>query len=363
MDPRPLFLASAFEHSSDGILITDLDGKILDVNPAFVQLYGYHREEAVGKKTNILRSRCSTDAFYQAMWRSINDRGEWKGEITDRAKDGSEIPIWLSITPVIREGKRIGYMGIEIDMRAKKELERRALEAERLAAVGRMSSQVAHEIRNPLSSISLNVELLKEELDSLRKPNPGSAVKEAESLLKAIQKEVDRLAEIAGDYLRFSRLPQPKKETVNLNDHFETVINFFREEGRRRSIDILFRKCEKITYLAIDPKQMEQALLNLVKNAFDAMPSGGTVEVGILEENGAVVAFVRDEGFGMDELTRRRIFDPFFTTKEAGTGLGLALVRQVAAEHGGTVWCESIPEKGTTFFIRLPVPKESVKEK
>ncbi len=346
--------ASAFEHSTDAMLITDLGGKMVEINPAFTQLFGYARTEAVGNSTRILRSRYSSDDFYRQMWQSITTKGEWKGEIINRAKDGSEIPIWLSITPIVDDGKKVGYMGIEIDMREKKELERRALEAERLAAVGRMSSQVAHEVRNPLSSISLNVELLRGELETIQDGKDPGKISEAHVLLKAIEREVDRLSELAGDYLKFSRLPQHKKEVTNLNDLIATLLGFLREESRQHHIEIVFQPCENLPSLAMDMKQMEQAILNLVKNAFDAMPSGGKIEVGVKKEDKSAVIFVRDEGIGMDEETCKKAFDPFFTTKEKGSGLGLSLVRQVVAEHGGSVWCESVREKGTTFFLRIP---------
>lgn len=357
-DRRLTLFLSAFDHSTDAILLTDLKGTILQVNNAFSRLFGYSREESIGQTTRILRSRYSTNEFYREMWRSINSKGEWKGEIINRTKDGNEIPIRLSITPVIHEGIKVGYMGIEIDMRERKELERRALEAERMAAVGRMSSQVAHEVRNPLSSISLNAELLRDELHSIQAHQDFKKVEEAKTLLKAIEKEVDRLDELAGDYLKFSRLPQHKRETTNLNELLTSLSEFLQEEARRRDIRMVLQPCKELPKISVDPKQLEQALLNLVKNAFEAMPKGGKVEVGILGEDQSAVLFVRDEGTGMDEETRRKIFDPFFTTKEKGTGLGLSLVRQVVAEHGGSVWCESVKEKGTTFFIRIPTSRE-----
>lgn len=348
-----LFL-SAFEHSTDAMLLTNLGGIITDINPAFTLLFGYTREEAVGQTTRILRSNHSTDAFYRAMWKSITAKDEWKGEIINRAKDGRNIPIWLSITPVVHRGQKIGYMGIEMDMREKKDLERRALEAERLAAVGKISSQVAHEVRNPLSSISLNAELLREELDTLvKEPNPVK-IAAANSLLQAIEREVGRLSELAGDYLTFSRLPKHHKQSTDLNELVMIHLDFLREEARRRGIEVLFHPCAGLSPMSVDPRQLEQVLLNLVKNALEAMPEGGRVEVRVAKEDHAVVLSVRDEGTGMDEETRKKIFDPFFTTKERGTGLGLSLVQQVVDEHGGEVWCESGKAKGTTFFIRIP---------
>lgn len=344
----------AVEYSTDAILLTDVQGKIFHVNPAFTKLFGYPFAEAVGQTTRILRSHYSSDELYRDMWQSINVKGEWKGEIVNKAKDGSEIPVWLSITPVFHKGVKIGYMGIELDMREKKELERRAIEAERLAAVGRMSSQVAHEVRNPLSSISLNVELLREEFESLAQSSDPAKLKEADSLLKAIEKEVDRLVELAGDYLKFSRLPQHNKKLTNLDELCTALFGFLKEEARRRHIKIAFEKNANPHYASVDPKQIEQALLNLVKNAFDAMPEGGKVHAGIREEDGAAIIFIRDEGIGMDEETLKKVFDPFFTTKEKGSGLGLSLVRQVVSEHGGSVWCESVKNQGTTFYIRFP---------
>ncbi|HHL70984.1 MAG TPA: PAS domain-containing sensor histidine kinase, partial [Bacteroidetes bacterium] len=150
---------SAFLNSTDAIIITNLHGKITEANTAFLELFGYSHDEVIGRTTSFLRSSRTSDELYRQMWTSLEEKGEWKGEIYNRTKHGEEIPVWLSITSVYEDDKRVGYMGFEIDMRPQKKLEKRILQSERLAVIGKMAAKVAHEIRNPLSSISLNTEL------------------------------------------------------------------------------------------------------------------------------------------------------------------------------------------------------------
>jgi len=346
--------SNAFEHSTDGILLTDLKGRIIDVNPAFTRLFGYSRKEVVGRTTKLLRSHNSTDEFYSEMWRSIQSKGEWKGQIINRTKAGVEIPVLLSITPIFQDNQQIGYMGIEIDLREREEFERRILMAERLAAIGKMSSHVAHEVRNPLSSISLNMELIQDEIDVLCQSQDTAQTSEMNTLMGAVQKEVDRLTELVEDYLKFSRLPKHKKESVDLNELLEESIQFLARDAHQQDIDLIYTPINKKVCLFADPKQIYQVLLNIVNNAFDSMSSGGEVRISLRVEADAIVICVKDHGPGIESEEIKKIFDPFYSTKEQGTGLGLPMVQQVMHEHGGLVWCESEIGKGTTFYLQLP---------
>ncbi|MBI4042302.1 MAG: PAS domain S-box protein [Deltaproteobacteria bacterium] len=345
---------SAFENSSDAILITDLTGRMGQTNRAFTDLFGYTQEEALGKGTNLLRSAHSSDEFYQKMWASIQTRGEWKGEIVNRDKWGEEIPIWLTITPIYEGERKIGYMGIEIDLREKKQLEERLLRAEKLAAIGQMSAQVAHEIRNPLSSVSLNTELLVDEITHVK----GEEAVEAKRLLNSISSEVDRLSAICDEYLRLSSLPKPVFDTVQVNDVLRQLSSFLAAGADRMRIEVRMELDPALQNICADSRQLEQAFLNLMKNAFEAMPEGGLLSIETHSRASGVEILFSDTGRGMVEGIRKKLYDPFFTTKDKGTGLGMTITLQIIEQHGGKIECLSAYGRGTTFSVYLPLTPE-----
>jgi signal transduction histidine kinase len=214
--------------------------------------------------------------------------------------------------------------------------------SERLAAIGRIAAQITHEIRNPLSSISLNAEEL------------GERAPQARELCDAIVREVDRLTSITEEYLRFARLPKPQMQLANVNDTVRDLLDFVRPELVASGVQAEVSLSPELPRVMADEGQLRQLLLNLVRNAREAMPGGGHLRVATRGGEGAVEIEVRDAGPGIPPERLQRIFDPFFTTKERGTGLGLALAQEVAQEHGGQLTCESTPGAGTIFTLRLP---------
>jgi signal transduction histidine kinase len=224
-----------------------------------------------------------------------------------------------------------------------------AVSNERLAAIGKMAAHVTHEIRNPLSSIGLNVELLEEEL---KKESPRS---ESLALLSAIAREVERLGMLSEEYLRVARLPSPRMEAENIAGMVRGVIEFARPEIERAGCTISLRVDETLPPALFDEAQIRQALVNLLRNAREAMPDGGSIEVRVLAHGMSVAIDVDDRGGGIPGEIRARVFDPFFSTKGEGTGLGLAISRQIVEAHGGTITCEPREGGGTRFRITLPI--------
>jgi signal transduction histidine kinase len=252
----------------------------------------------------------------------------------------------------------IGDLAREFDAMADaiQERERRLIRSERLATVGRMAAQIAHEVRNPLSSIGLNAELLGDEL--------AVGADEARRLIASIIGEVDRLAEITETYLRFARLPRPKLENEDLGVIVRSVVDFSRGELAQDGIEILVDIAPDLPELPADESQLRQALINLVRNAREAM-AGSTakrLEIGVRADRaaGRLTVRVSDSGTGIDRADLGKIFDPFFSTKERGTGLGLALVQQIVVDHGGQIDVESAAGRGTTFTLSFPSATSSV---
>ncbi len=239
-----------------------------------------------------------------------------------------------------------------------------ALSNERLAAIGKMAAHVTHEIRNPLSAMGLNIEMLEEEVLQLdassRRERSETKETEAKVLLRAIKREVERLEHLSEEYLRVARLPQPRMEAEDVAASVREIVAFARPEieNAKCSADLVVD--DDLPPALFDEAQLRQALLNLLRNAREAMPGGGPIEVRVEAEGMSVVIGVGDRGGGIPEEIRSRVFDPFFSTKGEGTGLGLAITRHIVEAHGGAVTCEPRAGGGTLFRIALPIAPASV---
>jgi two-component system NtrC family sensor kinase len=228
--------------------------------------------------------------------------------------------------------------------------------AERLATIGKMAAHISHEIRNPLSSIGLNLELLEEEIAGL------DAKPEAAQLLGAIQGEVDRLSRITEQYLAAARQPRLHPEPARLDEIVRDCHAFVRPELERAGLESRVECDRDLPAVEVDQAQLRQALLNLLRNAQEATPRGGEIVLSVRRApEGGVAIWVDDSGQGVPEELRSAIFDPFCTTKERGTGLGLAVTRSIVEAHGGTIHCEPRAGGGTRFCLALPAPERGAR--
>jgi two-component system sensor histidine kinase PilS (NtrC family) len=227
-------------------------------------------------------------------------------------------------------------------------------QAERLTSLGLLSAGMAHEIRNPLASISGSIEILKEEIDG--------AVQH-QQLMDIILREVGRLNSLIADFLLFARPTPPGKELIHLNGIVEEVLKVFVHSPECGPEIRLATHFQDEIYLPGDAQQIKQVFWNLIINAAQAMPAGGELRVELRrrssqsdpEEPSQGEIVISDTGTGIEEDELNKIFNPFFTTKEKGTGLGLSIVHKIVESYGGRITVRSQPNKGTTFTIYLPV--------
>lgn len=265
-------------------------------------------------------------------------RGDYSEEVPTDAKD--------DVGVLAREFNRMSasLRAREIELREKQEA---LLRSDKLATVGRMATQITHEIRNPLSAIGLNAELLAEEI-------AGIGSEEALRLCEAIGREVDRLEDVTEQYLRLARPVKPRLSRDDVGVLVRDLAQFVGPELESAGVKLRLDLPEQLP-AEIDEPQLRQALLNLVRNAKEAMPQGGTLTLGARARPPSEIEIVvEDSGEGMSEEAIQRVFEPFFTTKERGTGLGLSLTQQIVQQHGGRLECESAPDRGTTFRVVLP---------
>ncbi|HSB42930.1 MAG TPA: ATP-binding protein [Methylomirabilota bacterium] len=227
------------------------------------------------------------------------------------------------------------------------------VESERMATVGRLSLKVAHEVRNPIAAIELNAELLGDLVQG-RVSEDGT---EATTLVGAIREQVTALDALTEEYLAFARFPRPQFEEDSVNDMVGAVAEFFRPLATRQGIEVKVATDPSVPPMEIDRTLLRQAVVNLVKNAFEAVSQGGTVTLTTSRVGETVEISVSDSGPGISPEVGRRLFEQFFTTKPQGTGLGLSITRQIVEEHGGKIRWHSAPGTGATFTMAVPIQK------
>ncbi|MFW6051494.1 MAG: ATP-binding protein [Myxococcota bacterium] len=329
------------------VVVVDGGGTVRTVNPAAARVLELD-EGAVDRNVRELGLPRRIEGLADAFGR-VSSGGEPEVLTAVPFGDG-ERHVNVLVTPFGEEargdGGRRAVLLVAEDVTEELETKARLIQTERLAAIGKMAAHVTHEVRNPLSSIGLNVEMLEEEM--------GQGDPEAKGLIGAIQRELDRLTGITEEYLRLARLPAPQLEPDDAGDLVRQVAEFVAPEMRGAGVELAVRVADGLPVVAIDESQLRQALLNLLRNAREAMPEGGRVDLEVDAAGGGVRIRVRDRGPGIPAEQRDRIFDLFYTTKERGTGLGLPLTQQIVVAHGGTVRCEGGPGQGTTFELWLP---------
>lgn len=264
---------------------------------------------------------------------------------------GSPLLLDLTVAPYQDEsGAARGVLWVCDDVTDTVHTKHQLLLAERLAAVGRLSAQVAHEIRNPLSAIGLNAELLEEELMLVLAPDAAS---EAKILLRAIGSEIERLTEVTETYLHMARLPRPNVRFCDINQLLADLFVMLNEEMRQHHVSVVWDVATPPPQTRVDPGQLRQALINIIRNSREAMADGGVLRVVTRQEVAGCRIEIHDNGPGIAPEVLPRVFEPFYSTKPQGTGLGLSLTQQIVSEHSGTVELQS-QGNGTCVIIHLP---------
>jgi signal transduction histidine kinase len=286
------------------------------------------------------------------------------------------VPPWVGWPPVVILSVLVGLPAVALGLvadwerRARGEVERlndeltgtlnrlqtaqqELLVAERMATVGRLSLKVAHEVRNPISAIELNAEILQD----IVRESPGKDMEEAAGLVASIRDQVNTLDALTEEYLAFARFPKPHFDEESINDLVRELADFVRPVATRQGLTVRVETDPAVPMLEVDRSLLRQAVLNLVKNGLEALSSGGELTIVSRLYLAAVEIDVSDTGGGISDDVASRLFEPFFTTKPQGTGLGLSIATQIVEEHGGELRWRNEPGRGVTFTIRLPMKR------
>ena len=341
----------AFLTSSNPIEVTDRNGILIDVNPAFEATYGYSRAECLGKKPNIVMSSQTSRELYKRMWADLLDpnRGHWSGELLNRDRWGNERPVFLTITAVKNDaGEATHYVGVAVDLSERKMWEQLAAHSDRLASLGQLAAGVAHEINTPLANVMLVAESLRR-----RAADPWTRGR-----AETIAGQVEVAARIVRGLLDFSRRSEPQIASLDLSEVAHEAVRFLRGK-QSANVELEERYPAEPLRILGDRGQLMQVFTNLLLNSYDALEAteGGRIVVEARGTERFAEAEVRDTGPGIPVEALPHVFEPFFTTKAEGrgTGLGLAICHGIVQAHGGTITARNLPGAGASLLVRFPL--------
>ncbi|MCL2801576.1 MAG: ATP-binding protein [Treponema sp.] len=335
-----------------GILVCDESDNLIMVNKCAQRLIPMNYIEGVKLKTAITEEK-----IIESFKDIIVSRERVANKEIDVHNQGRNRLLSVNVVPLVQEKRITGTLIYIEDITEKRKGEERLRRAENLASLTTLAAGVAHEIKNPLGSISIHLQLLQKTLLK----NFKSADKSTDKYFNVLKEEIERLNRIVVDFLFAVRPMNLELREGDLNKLITQIIDFVRFEMEQQNIECALELDSSIPYILIDERYMKQAILNLVKNAQAAMPDGGVFTVASSISDNEIKISVRDTGVGISKDNFTKIFEPYFTTKESGTGLGLTQVYKIVREHHGEITVDSIEGEGTEFKISLPLPQKETK--
>jgi len=348
-------LGRLVESAAHTIVSTDEEGRIVSINKAGEEMYGYSAAELIGKKVRMLYSERNPPALVAELAQKAANGESWDAEIWRKMKNGGEAPTWISTSYMRDESGSIrGALGIGRDITDKKVVEEKLLHSTRIATMGEIAAGIAHEVRNPLTSVKLGLNNLAEIVGSRA---------DAKSVVDDLLTEIERLEKVVSNLLTFAKKKKEGRERKDINELIDRALSYVKADIEKFGIDAVRQYDSILPPVEIESDQMLQVFLNLILNAVQAMDQGGHLELrtrfmsgrgprGEIQKN--IMIEVKDTGKGIPARDIQRIFSPFFTSKEKGTGLGLAMSKRLVEAHGGTIGLKSREGEGTMVTVLLP---------
>lgn len=361
------FLNKIIRNSPDAIMATDMKGNIIVWNRAAEEILGYKTEEVVGKMSieKVYPEGMAKKVMQMMRSPGYGGKGRLRSfPILYRRRDGEIVEGNLSAALIYdTDGNAVASVGIFVDLRERLEMERRLrdtqeqlLQSEKLAAMGRLTSQIAHELNNPLYGIMNTLELMKTEISPKSKRR---------KILEMALSETVRLTELLRKMLSFSKPGEEERQPADINTLLDEILLLYEKQLRERSINISTSLEGGIGEVYASKNQLRQVFLNMISNARDAMPDGGSLTITTRGSGDRVIIKISDTGTGIKEEHLDKIFETFFTTKDSvkGVGLGLSVCYGFIKDHGGDISVRSSRGSGTTFTITLPLYEKANQDK
>ena len=326
------------------VATTDTKGRITYVNQKFCHVSKYSRDELLGQDHRIVNSGYHAKEFIRDLWVTIANGRIWRGEIRNRAKDGSIYWVDTTIVPFLDErGKPYQYLAIRYEITDRKRSEDRLREQEALARLGQMAAVVAHEVKNPIAGIRGALQVIGSRMaaDARDKPVIGEIIARLDALNRIVQ-----------DLLVFARPRELKAEPTDLKTLVLSTIDHLKRDPSLAGVAV--EVAGNGAVVNADAEQLQLAVQNVLMNAAQAIGPSGRIQISIGHENGNWAIAMADNGPGMPPDVKEKAFEPFFTTKSRGTGLGLPIAKRVVEAHGGRLTIDTPPTGGTVVTLSLP---------
>jgi len=351
------YLQNILDNSPVIIITTDMSDNIASFNRGAERSLGYGAADVLGKPVTVLYDDPIKQAEFLRLITSGKAVQDYSFEL--KCKDGTLLPVSLTLSQLRNSaGEAIGTVGMSKDISHRKALMGQILQSERMAAVGRLASGVAHEINNPLAIISEIAGYLGELIEDDKSAGQKALMRELKEALPKIRTQIKRGRDITHRLLQFARKTEMTIEHADVNTALTEILFFLEKECRLAGVKIHRDTQPDLPKVAIDETQLQEILMNLTKNAIDALTSkgGGNIWLTAQEEEGKVIISVKDDGPGIDNTIRDRLFDPFASTKsiKQGTGLGLSICYAIVKRCDGEIRVISEPGEGATFSVFLP---------
>ncbi len=348
---------SVAEYTVNPLQITDLTGKMIYVNPAFEKASGFSKEELIGKNASVFGSRKYSKKFWDNMWSTISSGKVWMGEIENKKKNGEPFYTYALISPIIdKNNKVVGYFGIHRDLAEQKTLEKQLIHTQKMESIGTLAAGIAHEVGNPLASISALVQIVQRSTEN-------SFIIDK---LELVKKQVNRISKIIRDLVDFSRPSNYELKITDINENIKEAVEIVKVGKKAKNIEFKTILKENIPLLSLVADQIQQVFVNILINAVDAISEKqqhsqldfqGEIKITTdIEDENLLITF-KDNGIGITDDFAPKIFEPFFTTKKEGkgTGLGLWVSYGIIKSFQGEINVKSKLDKGTSFIIKLPI--------
>jgi PAS domain S-box-containing protein len=329
------------------VAVTDTRGIITFVNDKFCEISKYSRAELLGQDHRILNSGFHPKEFIATLWRTIANGRIWRGELRNRAKDGSIYWVDTTIVPFLdARGKPYQYMAIRYEITERKRQEELLREQAALARLGVMAAVVAHEVKNPIAGMRGALQVIASRMPAEQRDR---------AVMGDIIGRLDGLNGIVEDLLVFARPRQIRAEAVDLQAIVWRTADLIRRDPSLASVEI--RIVGRCSIVQADPEQLQIVFQNILINAAQAMDGRGAIDVTMSNDDGYCRMAIADQGPGMPVDVREKAFDPFFTTKHRGTGLGLPIAKRIIDAHGGEIHIDTPGAGGTVVTLLLPGPR------
>jgi two-component system, sporulation sensor kinase E len=341
------FFEKVFEALQEGVILLDHEGMVTYVNRAACVLFGLEKEKIVGQKL--------TQGLQGFDWDALMKSG---GSVSRDLEVFYPENRYLNFyVTAIDEHEDLGFVMLIRDITLTRKLTEEKIESERVSALTMLAAGVAHELGNPLNSLTIHLQLLERRLKRLE----GKQTTKLLELLEIGQGELKRMDGIIGQFLAAIRPTQPQFQRLQINDLIQETVKFLSPELKQGKVSVKLELRVDMPEMPLDGDQIKQAFHNLIRNALQAMPNGGRLTVSGTFNDFEVRLSFHDEGKGISPENLGNLFQPFFTTRKAGTGLGLLIVRRIIREHGGEIELESKEGEGTSVNIYLPLVEKRMR--